>query len=364
MNHHIFYLSILACLLLACNQADAPETEIAENEEPALVSLDLLSKNERIKTGVIQKRNIARTIQCTGQIDIPPTAVSSVHSKTNGQLIFLKYLPGDYIAKGALVAKVENPMLIEKQRLLLETKANLDLARKDYERKKILKAGQATPEKIFDESQNKFELLTATYQGLKKELELFGININDLENNTAYQSSVNVYANQSGYIHEVLVNKGQMITPETRLMNITDINHLHLELQILSKDIGSIHKGQEVLFTIPNRTETFRAKIIKINPVINNEQATLQVHCSIEHPDKKIFVAGLFANATIDMEAQEMEGLPLSGVIKEGEDYFGYKIQNKEVIKTPLSNVAIFNNFVVFDGEKDGQWVVERSLLY
>jgi len=361
MNHNIFYLSILCCLLLACNQADAPATEVEAAEESALVSLDLLSKNERIKTGTIQKRNIARTIQCTGQINIPPTAISSIHSKTNGQLSFLKYLPGDYISKGTLLAKIESPMLVEKQRLLLETKVHLNLARKDYERKKVLKTGQATPQKVFDESQNKFELLTATYQGLKKELELFGINISDLENNTSYQPSVNIYANQSGFIHEVLVNKGQMITPETRLMDIADINHLYLELQILSKDIGAISKGQEVHFTIPNRSETFKAKIVKINPVINEGASTLQVHCHIEHPDKTIFVAGLFANARIDMAAQEVEGLPLSAVVKEGDDYFGYKIKNNEAIKTPLSNVVALNDFVLFDEKKEGQWVIEGA---
>ena len=360
MFYKIKYTFLVCVLLIACNSnnTETAITESVESESTPPVTLEVLMENEKIKIGTIQKKNVARTIQCTGQIEIPPTEVSSIHSKINGQITFLKYLPGDFIKKGTLLTSVENSQLVEKQRIFLETKANLSFARKDFERKKILKEGQATPEKTFDESQNRYELLQATYSGLKKELELLGISIEALETESKFQSSVNVYAPQSGYLHEVLINKGQMISPETRLMEIANINHLHLELKVLSKDVGAIYKGQEVNFNIPNRTETFKAKVIKINPMLQKEQSSLQVHCIIEHPDKHIFVAGLFANATIQTKESAVEGLPLSAVVKEGEDFFAYKIIDKNVVKTPLNNAVAANEFVLFDGAKEGQWVI------
>lgn len=363
MNHKIYPFLLLLLVVTACNsdQNERMNAAIEESKNHESTSLDILLKNEKIKVGTIQKRNIVRNIQCTGQIDIPPTGISSVHSKINGQITYLKYLPGDYVKKGTLLASVEQPQLVEKQRILLETKANLDFARKDYERKKILKAGQATPEKTFDESQNKFELLQATYMGLKKELDLFGINTNALEADNKFQTAINIYALQSGYIYEVLVNKGEVISPSTRLMGIANINDLHLELQVLSKDVGAISKGQRINFTIPNRSETFSAKVIKINPMLQSDAATLQVHCHIEHPNKQIFVAGMFVNAEIEAASVAVEGLPLEAVIKEGENYYAFQVQNQQVQKTALIKPSTFKDFIVFENKVTGQWITKGA---
>lgn len=345
--------------MVACNskQEEGSNSQAEHSENEASVSLELLLKNEKVKVGAIQRRNIVRTIPCTGQIDIPPTGISSVHSKISGQVTSLKYLPGDYVKKGTWLTSIEQPLLVEKQRILLETKANLDFARKDFERKKILKAGQATPEKTFDESQNQFELLLATYSGLKKELEMLGINTGALETESKFQTHVNLYAPQSGYIHEVLVHKGEMVDPSTRLMDIANVKNLHLELQVLSKDIGAVSLGQNVNFTIPNRSETFKAKVIKINPMLESEAASLKVHCKIEYPDKRAFIGGLFVNAEIEASAVDVEGLPLEAVIKEGEDFYAFQVENNEVKKTALVNPVVSKDFVVFDNDKAGEWI-------
>lgn len=362
MYLNIQYFMLGCLLLVACNQpTEIPDSALESEQELTAIPLETLIKNEKIKTGTIQEKEVVRNVQCTGCIEIPPTEISAIHAKTNGQITFLKYLPGDYIKKGTLIARVENPQLIEKQRIFLETKANLSFASKDFERKKMLKEGQATPEKTFEESQSRYELLQATYEGLKRELSLLGIDVNALETENKFQSSINIYAPQSGYIHEVLVNKGQMITPETQLMDIADIDHLHLELQVLSKDVGVIFKGQKVDFTLPNRQEIFKAEVVKINPMLHTEQASLQVHCHIEHPDKSIFIAGLFANANIQAKANLVEGLPLDAVFKEGDDYFAYKIIDKTAVKTPLINPIAYNDFITFDGDKSGNWIIEGA---
>lgn len=361
MKYFIFILFSAISFLTACGESPTAEVIEAstENEAATPISLAVLQKNERIKIGAIEKRTVQQTVECTGKIEIPPTEVNSVHSKINGQITFLKYLPGDYVQKGALLTTIQNPQLVEKQRQFLETKANLDYARKDYARKKILKAGNATPDKTFDESQNQYDLLTATYNGLKQELTLLGIDMDALEYSGAYQSSVNVYATTSGYVHEVLVNKGQMIAPETRLMEIADIAHLHLEVQVLPKDISGIKKGQKVRFTLPNSSENFSAEIIKINPMLDEIKGTLQVHCHIKHRNKKGFVSGTFVNAQIEKGSADTEGLPLSAVVKEGETYFAFQIKNGEAVKTVLENVRVTDDFVLFDGSKSGDWILE-----
>ena len=127
--------------------------------------------------------------------------------------------------------------------------------------------------------------------------------------------------------------------------------------------ISHISKGQQINFTLPNRSETFTAKVIKINPMLQTETATLKIHCKIEHPDKKIFVPGMFVNAEIETAPTTVEGLQLNAVIKDGEDYFAFRVQNNQVQKTALINAILTRDFIVFDNEKEVKQVAGYPLL-
>lgn len=367
LKNTMFYILVFCSIGLWWSACTSDEGNAATDEmeeavlEKTPATLDVLLKNNLVKTGEVQSQNMARTIRSTGTITIPPTAIQSVHPKIGGQLRFLKYLPGDYVKKGTVLAIVENPTLIEKQRQLLETKANLDFARKDFERKKILKAGNATPEKTFDESQNQYELLTATYNGLAEELRLFGIDVAALEQQNNYQSSIQIYAKSAGFVQEVLVNQGQMVTPETRLMDIANKDAMYLSLNVLSKDVNWVEKGQTVHFTLPNSSKTFQAKVVKINPTLAPGASNLSVHCQILNSDKSELIPGLFADAKIALDATIIKGLPRTAVVKEGEKYFGFKVNEHAVEKIELTGVEELGGVLVFENDTDGTWVVEGA---
>lgn len=364
MRNTVFIILLTLVGTTSCEnqQSNAPEMASAnQSDESTDSSVKTLIAEQLIQVGQLQEKEVANNISCSGHIHIPPTDVNAIHAKINGQVTYLKYLPGDYIKKGTLIARIEHTGIIEKQRQLLETKANLKFAESDFQRKKALFEGRATPEKTFEASQNQFELLKATYNGLKTELELIGVNIDQLEKEGKFQSSIPIYASTSGYVHKVGVNLGQMITPQTCLMEVANLNHLHVELQVQSKDIGAIQRGQKVRFTIPNRKGQYTARIEKINPMVDSEVSTLQVHCHIEHPDKKAFVPGLYVNATILGEPKKVKGLPLDAVIKQGEQYFAYFIQGEEAVKKPLQAAQVQGEFVVMDEMENGNWVVKGA---
>ncbi len=310
---------------------------------------DILNANPQIKIGTLETKTIPHKINCTGVIAIPPTELLSVHSKSAGFIEMMKYIPGDYVKKGAILFGIANPELLEKQRLFMEAKAELALALKDYERKRTLKAEDATTEKAFDEALGRKELMEAKYKGFKNELKLIGIDVNALENEQKFQSKIYVHASKSGYVSEVYVNQGQMIQPSDKLMDIANNGHIHLELQILSKDVPLVATGQKVNFTLPNNPRIFSAEIVKINPVLNEETGTLNAHCHIQIDDCKQTIPGMFVNAEIEVEAQKVKGLPLDAVVKEGEEYFVYIVEGNSFTKQLLENPHVLNNFITFE---------------
>lgn len=352
------YLLLLTTLVWSCRSNSESHTETTTEEtENVLVVKDILATNNAVKIGAIQQQLVEKKVICTGSIITPPTALISIHSKSDGIIEGMHFLPGDFVKKGELLLTISNAALVEKQRILLETKAALSLAEKEYNRKSTLQAENATTQKSFDEALAQKESLAATYLGLKNELSLMGINIASLEQEQKFQSKLSIYAPQNGYIQEVLVNQGQMITPQNKLLSIADKDQAILELEVLSKDVAFLKVGQKVQFSLANNTQAFTATIKQLNPVLNQQKGSLSVYCKLDAPQQFI-KAGMFVNASVEVEAHHAQGIPLEAVIKEGENYFAYFVEGKFLQKQVLKNAQVINNFVTFDNEAKGELVV------
>jgi cobalt-zinc-cadmium efflux system membrane fusion protein len=341
------------------------DTMIDQNEdskEMQSLSIDNISQSDsRVTIGNIQKRKVNDKIMCTGMIELPPTEIISIHSKSEGFIKDIRYIPGDYVKKGAFLFSVLNNNLVEKQRHLLESKAEYSLAKKDFTRKQELLQNEATTQRAYDESLGRKELLEAKYLGLYKELELFGIDVVSLEKEYKFQSIINVYAPRAGHIHKVTANLGMMISPHDEIMEIANNEHMHLELHVLSKDVPNISIGQEVTFTLPNNGQKFIAEVHKINPMIDEETSTLNVHCHIDDEGSLRIKPGMFANAIINLEEKEVNGLPIEAVKKEGTEYYLYEVEGQMLKKRLILNPILINGFITFDATGINQVVTDGA---
>jgi cobalt-zinc-cadmium efflux system membrane fusion protein len=340
----LFVLSFSAC------QQDAPAESPMEQTVAA-------TSNKAVTTGPVERRAVSKFIPCTGIIEIPPSDRISVHSRTSGQVSDLRFIPGDYVSKGTILCRISNPELIPLQRQLLETRASLATARQTLERQRILSAGEATTAAALQDSEGRVALLTATYNGLKSELQQYGIGVDALEKDGTFQSSVGIYAQAAGYVHEITVNEGRRVSPNDQLMEIAGTEHLHLELKVPSQQIGRLQKGQTVNYTLPFEAKKGSATIEKINPMVDDASATLQVHCHFNDKDREKLLPGLFVNATILTGTQEVYGLPLDAVVKEGQTYFGFQVRDGGHEKIALRDAEVNDNFITFSNSPDGDWV-------
>lgn len=348
-TNSIFILFFL--LLLGCGNTNEPI-------DAATTSSSTTTAATTISSGPLLERTVEQNIACTGSIHIPPTDLLSIHSLVAGQISDLQYIPGDYVKKGALLARVTHPNLLEKQRLLLETKAALTAAEQSLARQKTLAEGEATTAQDVEISQAKVRSLQATYQGLRKELSQVGIHLSSLEEEMNYQTSVAIYASGSGYVHEVFVNQGQMVEPGMPLLEIADKSHLHLELDVPVRHAATVEKGQKISFSFPGSSLKGTASIVKINPMIDTQTNTLRVHAHIddEVPSERI-IPGLFVEASIRSSSQTVKGLPRDAVLKTGAAYFGFLKTADGYEKIQLEQVVDHGDFVSFSNAPKAEWV-------
>lgn len=341
---------LLVFFLAACHQTGGghvAETTDAQEDNTSLTAEKLLL-NEQVAIGPLQVQRVSRKINTSGVISIPPSDLQSVHSKSEGFVRAIKCLPGDFVRKGSLLMTVEYPGLLVKQRELLETRANLGFAETEFERVNELEAAGAASTGELQKVRSERDFLQARYLGLRRELELIGTNIDKLESELDFQPYVYIYAPVSGYVHEVYVNSGKMVHAEDQLLDIADNSHMHLELEVFARDVAALSEGQTVKFSIPGHADWLEAEVVKLNPMIDRNTGTLQVHCHLDDDARSSVKAGMFAHAIIQANDQEVSGLPLDAVIKEGLQYYAYGIKNNQVVKTALEDVVVFDDFVSF----------------
>jgi cobalt-zinc-cadmium efflux system membrane fusion protein len=362
MKNPYIYLGMLLILLSSCQHTAEEEEEQQEAEKRSL-NVDSLLKNPKIKIGKLEKRELQEELELTGRIIVSPDREHAIHSKIEGYIEQIYAFPGDYVPKGRLLMTISNIQLIEKQKNFLETKAKLKLATQDYERKLALSKQDATSSKILQEVEANKELLEAQYLGLKTELSLLGIHVKKLEEEQSFQSHLTIVAEQSGYISDMGVVKGQYIDGKTQLLKLTNQSDLRLRLNVLPYAVDLLEKGSEVEFRLANSDKIFKTKIDKIEVGVDPETGTLSAYGQIlKNNDNKDLKVGSFVQARLKAGPKKLQGLPIEAVVKSGEDYFAYLVKGKAVEKVRLDQARVVGDFISFNYSKtDADWVVRGA---
>ena len=190
-------------------------------------------------------------IKATGTLGLPPNAFAVVSAKSEGIIAgATKFVEGNYIKKGQIIAYIENPEFIVKQQEYLESKAEFELKKLDLERQKSLVDANAGVAKNLQSTQAEFAILEAKTVGLSKQLSYLGISTDNLTPNSI-SKQIAIKAPMNGFISNINIHNGMYAQPSVALMEIISEDHLHLELDVFEKDIVNIKIGQLISYTVP-----------------------------------------------------------------------------------------------------------------
>lgn len=312
-------------------------------------------------------------VKTTGSLGLPTNAYSSVSAKTNGIIKGTKkFVEGDFINKGSLIAYLENVDLIVTQQAYLEAKAQLELKRLEVERQKTLVESNAGVAKNLQNAQAEEAVLDAKTQGLAKQLSFLGISTSNLSPSTIKQQ-IAIEAPMSGYISKISFYNGMYAQSSVSLMSIFSSEHLHLELDVFEKDIANIKKGQKISYTVPALGQAIYSGTVEvIGKEFNPNSKTIRVHGHLNGV-KPTFLKDLFINAKIYLNDVESSALPEKAIIKDGSNSFIYVANEKaneneiEFEKIAVITGATDNGFTavkLIDKIPDGMKIVTKGAYF
>lgn len=331
MKTYKIAIVILSALLTAsCGKNKKAEETHAHEEHADVVELtpSQITASD-VKLGSVQMRPVSNTLKVNGEIASLPQNNACVSMPLGGRIRSVSLMPGSPVRKGQTLAFIENPDFIDIQQSYLEAKSKLEYVSADYKRQKELFNNDAASKKNLQLVTSEYKSLKIQIHALEQKLLLIGINPHRL-NDRNITRSVAVKSPMSGYVKNVNVSLGQMISPSDKLFEIVSLENLFIKLTIFEKDIDKISKGQLITFYINDEEESHDAVVYQTTKTIDDDKS-YKVYASIRSKCGNI-LPGMYVNARICSLPMKSPTLPDEAVVSfGGKNYiFVYNRQKKE----------------------------------
>jgi len=313
-------LAFLFISMVSCGESSSEEktdTKAGQHSEENENHIELTNgqlENTNIEIGKAEIRSLGSEISVNGIIDVPPQGNISINIPYGGFLKYTEMLPGTKVKKGQLLAVIENPMFIDIQQDYLETLAEGEFLKTDFERQEILYKEEVSSAKVFQQSKSAYNINKARIDAMEAKLGLIGINLKSLKAGKI-SPAVNIYSPVNGKVREVFSNIGKYVGPEDIIMDITDPIDLHVELTVYESDITKVQTGQKIRFSLANKPENWKeAEVYLIGSGVRDDRSiTVHGHLKEEYED---LWPGMFVNARIETGTSKSFTLPEVAVVR------------------------------------------------
>ena len=185
------------------------------NDRPSVVPVEIA----RAELGTT-----ARTITATGTVE--PIRTVGVNSQLAGALLNVHVEEGDAVRAGAVLARIDSREL---EAQLTSAEAALEVARSAAERARQLREQQIITVAEYERDQAAYAAALATRDQLRTRL-----------------GYATVRAPVSGIVLQKAVERGDIVSPQTRLFTIGDVSTLVVRVPVSELDVTALDEGDRV----------------------------------------------------------------------------------------------------------------------
>ncbi len=322
---------LLGIAISSCGPQNEEVTEEHHEESENTVELTQAQYDQAaIEIGPAERKVIGSELRVNGMIDVPPQSNISITMPYGGYVKYIEMLPGSKVKKGQLLLVVENPEFIQFQQEYLESMANRDFLKADFERQEELYQEKVASGKNYQQAKSNYLANEARLKSMEERLKLIGFNLAKTREGVV-SSSVNIYAPVAGSVREVYANIGKYISPQDVIMDITNAEDLHVELTVYENDIHRVKVGQRIRFSLANAPNEWReAEVFLMGSGVREDRSvTVHGHLRQMHEDLK---PGMYVAAKIETDTNEDWAVPEASIVRfDGKQYvFAYAGETSE----------------------------------
>ena len=263
-----------------------------------------------VEVALPARQDIFATYEATASI--ASDADAPVLARAEGEVVKLLVEEGDVVQKGQVLARLDG----ERLRLeMLAAKANLERARKEYQRNVDL--------------HERGLISKSHFEGLKFDLDALQASYDLARLNYGYSA---IRATIAGVVSSREIKSGEHLKVGQVAFRITDTAELLAYLQIPQAELPKIKAGDAATLQVAAMPDTyFDARIARISPTIDARNGTFRATVIIDN-QKAMLAPGMFGRFAIAWEKHENAlTIPAHALLDEDEQTTVYVVDNGAV---------------------------------
>lgn len=291
---------------------------------------------------IITPSVVTEFINSTGTL--MPDEEVELSFETSGKIIGIFFTEGTRVAKGDLLAKINDRHL---QAQLLKLEAQQKLAQEKEFRQRSLLDRDAISRESYDQIVTELEALNADILLVKARI-----------------AETELRAPFDGIIGLRYLSEGSFATTNTKIARLVKTSPLKIEFSIPERYAGEITRGYPITFTIDGINNPFRAEVYALDPKIDVGTRTITVRAIYPNRNEEL-KPGRFAAINLRLaEVRNAISIPSESLIPEmeGEKVFLYRSGRAMpvTVKTGLRTEATIQ---ITEGLSFGDTIITTGIL-
>ena len=261
----------------------------------------------------VQRRVLPLGVHVSGVVEA--LQVASIKSYAAGTLQDLTLREGDSVQAGQVLARVDaadaSARLRQAQQEAEAARAQQSIQQRLHSNNEALVAQGFISQTALRTSDANLQAARAQYQSALAQADVARKAVAD----TVLRSPI------AGQVAQRLVNNGERVAVETKVLEIVDLRQLQLQALLPPADSLQVRVGQQARLRLDGSAQDFAARVVRVSPRADAATRSIAVYLQLLPPsstDTPVLRPGMFLQGQIDLEsgaAQAPLALPLDAVL-------------------------------------------------